>query len=184
MDMYEVVKNSKSSSFNEMIKMEKKPGLIMEFGVYSGNSITEIANHNEQTIYGFDSFEGLPEWWMPGYDAGHFKCDVPNVPKNVVLVKGYFSDTLPTFITEHPEFVSLIHIDCDLYSSTKCIFDNLKNKFQDGSIIIFDELIDYGDQIWREHEYKAFNEFLEETKYRWDCIGRYGGHQAGFIIYK
>jgi hypothetical protein len=37
-------------------------GLIMEFGVYKGETINHIASllPNKQ-IYGFDSFEGLPE---------------------------------------------------------------------------------------------------------------------------
>lgn len=38
-------------------------GLIMEFGVYSGRTINHMANLTNKTIYGFDSFEGLPEDW-------------------------------------------------------------------------------------------------------------------------
>ena len=38
-------------------------GLWMEFGVYRGTSISNFAKFCPTTIYGFDSFEGLPETW-------------------------------------------------------------------------------------------------------------------------
>ena len=54
--------------------------------------------------------------------------------------------------------------------------------FQDGTVICFDELINYYG--YEEHEWKAWHEFLNETKYKWEVLGRYGGEQVGFIIYK
>jgi len=160
-------------------------GLVMEFGVFSGSSITQLAKRNtSRTVYGFDSFEGLPEHWMSGYDAGHFACELPKVPENVVLVKGWFNETLPLFLEQNKEQVAFIHIDCDLYSSTKTIFDNVKNRLAQNCIFVFDELVNYGNNLWREHEYKAFQEFLEETKYKYQCVGKWGHHQAAFKIYK
>lgn len=159
-------------------------GLYLEFGVHAGGSITAIATNVENTVYGFDSFDGLPEAWN-NLPAGHFACPLPEVPSNVVLIKGWFKDTLPSFVENHKnEKVAFLHIDCDLYSSTKCIFDNLKNNFQDGSIICFDELIDYNGDDWKNHEWKAWNEFLEETGYNWECLGKYGPHQVAFRIFK
>ncbi len=63
-------------------------GLILEFGVFSGATINQIADRlPEKAIFGFDSFEGLPEDWTPGALAGHFKRDeLPAVRKNVELV--------------------------------------------------------------------------------------------------
>lgn len=161
-------------------------GLAIEFGVYSGTSIRTLStNVTDRTIYGFDSFEGLPEAWMGGYEKGYFKTDVPtDLPKNVVLVKGWFEDTLPKFLEEHKEPITFIHIDCDLYSSTKTIFDNVKNRLADNCIIAFDELYDYGNDVWKEHEFKAFNEFLEETKYNYECICLWGAHQAAFKLWR
>jgi predicted O-methyltransferase YrrM len=161
-----------------------KSGLILEFGVASGATINNIAAHAEgRTVYGFDSFEGLPEDWRPGISAGAFKQDhIPDVLPNVILVKGLFSDTLPDFVKEHTEPVAFVHIDCDLYSSTKCIFDHLKDRMQNGTIIAFDEIRNYNG--FEQREYKAFNEFLDETGYNWICIGQHGGEQAAFVIYK
>jgi S-adenosyl-L-methionine methyltransferase len=48
----------------EAMKRRSIPeGLILEFGVYSGRTINHLASLTQQTIFGFDSFEGLPEDW-------------------------------------------------------------------------------------------------------------------------
>ena len=39
-------------------------GLYLEFGVRTGTTVNHIADHaTGQEIFGFDSFEGLPENW-------------------------------------------------------------------------------------------------------------------------
>ena len=38
-------------------------GIYAEFGVYKGESVNFIASHANQTVHGFDSFEGLREDW-------------------------------------------------------------------------------------------------------------------------
>jgi predicted O-methyltransferase YrrM len=140
-------------------------GLYLEFGVFQGDSINAIAYHvPHQHIYGFDSFFGLPEP-MDGIAAGTFNQDgqLPKVADNVTLVPGLYKHTLPAFPKQQ---VSFMHIDCDLYSSTKCIFDHFKNYISKGTIIVFDEF--FGLQLNQtnseKHEYRAFMEFLDETK--------------------
>lgn len=66
---------------------------------------------------------------------------MPAVPEHVDLVEGYFEDTLPEFAKALTEPPALIHVDCDLYSSTQTILSNLMP--QAGQIILFDELIHY-----------------------------------------
>ncbi len=145
--------------------------LYLEFGVFSGKTINHIANQvTKQTIYGFDSFEGLPEDWRTGFLEGTFKKDnLPDVKENVRLVKGWFNETLPDFIQEHTEKCAFIHIDCDLYSSTKCVFDILKDRIQSGTIIVFDEYFNYPD--WQNGEYKALQEFIRENSFKYEYIG-------------
>ena len=60
--------------------------------------------------------------------------------------------------------MKFINIDCDIYSSTKTILDQLAPRMVAGSVILFDEYI--GNEHWREDEYKAFQESVE--KYGWD----------------
>lgn len=160
----------KFSLIKYSMDLADEEGLFLEFGVFEGITINFISSSTEKTVYGFDSFEGLPEGWRDGFEKGSFKIeDIPKVNKNVKLVKGWFEDSLPSFIKEHPEKCSFIHIDCDLYSSTKTIFDNLHNKVQKGTILIFDEFFNYPG--WKEGEYKAFMEFIEFYNVKFEYIG-------------
>lgn len=53
--------------------VEIKDGFYLEFGVCTGGSINFISTLNsEKDIYGFDSFEGLPEYWNAVYPKGAF----------------------------------------------------------------------------------------------------------------
>jgi hypothetical protein len=162
----------------------KLKGLWMEFGVFTGRSIEQFSRKAPDVIYGFDCFDGLPEYWdennpkgcyglggqiPPGYIVGEnhsmFNTSLPTNwkpwPENVKLVKGYFEDTLPVFLKKFEGDVAFVHIDGDLYSSAKTVFDNLKPRFKKGSVILFDEIVDYA--AYREHEIKAFAEFLLDT---------------------
>src|SRR5262245_38435125 len=47
-------------------------GLVLEFGVHEGESLQFIANRVDTYVYGFDSFEGLPEDRPPLRRRGMF----------------------------------------------------------------------------------------------------------------
>ena len=140
-------------------------GEILDLGVYRGGSTRALAHiFPDKIIHGFDSFEGLPEDWSYVLKGrfGDLQGALPEVPENVRLYKGWFDDTLPVWADEHPNSrISLLRIDCDIYSSTKTIFDSLGHLITSGTWILFDELIGY--KGWQDHEYKAFQEFLEPT---------------------
>mgnify|MGYP000400761291 CR=1 FL=1 len=113
----------------EHMKLQHKPNTLwLEFGVASGNTINYISKFTNDKVYGFDSFEGLPEKWRDSFDKGAFNRngDLPKVNSNVELIKGWFDETLPNFIKNHNKKVSFIHMDADLYSSTKCILNEHK----------------------------------------------------------
>jgi hypothetical protein len=134
-------------------------GLSLEFGVADGHSINYIADNVPGKIYGFDSFAGLPEYWKPGDEKGCFaRSTLPDVRKNVDLVVGLFEDTLPNFVKMHSEPISFMHVDCDLYSSTKTVLRWLHPQIVSGTIIVFDE-------YETEHEQKAFEEYIFESKW-------------------
>lgn len=155
-----------------------KSGLILEFGVHNGNSINAIAALTEQTVHGFDSFEGLPsdgtipmasdggvKWFAGKMDMGGL---LPNVRDNVQLYKGWFDSTLPEFYQAHTGDIALLHIDCDIYSSTKCVFDNSKGRIGPGTIIIFDEYLNF--EGWERHEHRALTEFAADVDLRYEFI--------------
>lgn len=146
-------------------------GSILEFGVFQGNTITVIANKfTNNTIHGFDSFEGLPEDW----DIGHkiipgdtFNRDgiLPTVPKNVKFWVGWFEDSLPKYLNEHNEPIKLLHIDCDLYSSTVTVLDALNPFIVKDTIIILDDFYPWGHigyANWEAGEYKALHDWIKK----------------------
>jgi hypothetical protein len=152
------------------VKPEAK-GLVCEFGVATGKTINHIASLLPQmTIYGFDSFEGLPERWQAHYPKGSFKMEqLPKVRANVRLKKGWFSETLPDFLQEHAGAGLFLHIDCDLYSSTVEVFEHLEPRISAGTIIVFDEYFNYPG--WKErtghgHEYLGYAKSNEQVAVR------------------
>ena len=167
-----VIENMHSAKFKfyrmdllkDALKLAEIDGLYLEFGVFKGTSLNVIAESKpDKIVYGFDSFEGLPEDWEGVTSKGTFNVNgaLPEVKENVKLVKGWFNETLPDFVKEHPEPCAFIHIDCDLYSSTKTVFNELKNKIVKGTVIVFDEYLNYLG--WENGEHKAFTELLEES---------------------
>jgi hypothetical protein len=150
--------------------------LWLEFGVASGQSINYISSHTPYTVYGFDSFEGLPEKWRDGFDKGAFNMsgNMPNVNENVKLIKGWFENTLPDFLKENNDPISFIHMDADLYSSTKFIFGCVKHRLTSGCIVLFDELLNYTGFDGDTGELKALDEFLAENDVDYEWIGMHG----------
>tara|TARA_R110000824_G_scaffold396426_1_gene597876 strand:+ start:836 stop:1534 length:699 start_codon:yes stop_codon:yes gene_type:complete len=187
------VQDYSSTYHTTIIKDVTLEGLWMEFGVYRGRSITNFAENTDNTIYGFDSFEGLPEHWDHQNPKGCYSLagltpqgaiagsnddnpgmysDAPTAttqpwPKNIELVKGLFEYSLPPFLEEHTGDAAFIHIDSDLYSSCKTLLSCLKDRIKSGTVIAFDEICDYPD--YRDGEIKAFAEFLLYTNLDFEC---------------
>jgi hypothetical protein len=157
-----------------------KDGLYCEFGVYRGGTINHVARQIKSKIYGFDSFQGLPEAWRDALPASTFtlKANLPKVENNVELIAGWFDATLPGFVEKHPGPLMFLHVDCDLYSSTKTIFKFLGNRLGSGSVIVFDEYFNYPG--WQQHEHLAFEEFIKETGHRFEYLAynRYSNQVA------
>lgn len=84
------------------------------------------------------------------------------------LVVGMFEDTLPSFLEQHTDSCAFIHIDCDLYSSTKCVLDCLGDRIQAGTILLFDEYFNYPG--WELHEFKAFQEFVQLRSVQYEYL--------------
>jgi hypothetical protein len=150
-----------------------RDGLLLEFGVYKGDSINRLAQLiPERLWYGFDSFVGLPEAWTPGARKGAFdvKGKLPPVRENVQLWPGFFEQTLPQFAEQQvSERVAFLHIDCDLYSATKTVLDLLGDRLQPGCIIVFDEYFNYPD--WKDGEYRAFAEYIAKYGRSFEYVG-------------
>jgi hypothetical protein len=141
----------------------KGPGLALEFGVATGTTLEMIVDAvaADRAVVGFDTFTGLPEMWRSGFPAGEFaQQNLPDIA-DAELIVGLFEDELPRFLERNDEQIAFMHVDCDLYPSTKTVLDLTGDRLAPDAVILFDEFFNFPG--WREHEYRAWNEFLERT---------------------
>lgn len=173
-----------------------RSGLWMEFGVGAGTTLSFIADHaKDQTIFGFDSFEGLPEEWRmsderiyPKYKYSRNGVAPSLRHDNIKIVPGYFNQSVPKFLEEHKETCSFVHIDCDLFSSTMEVFGQLLSgqRIVAGTVVLFDEFHNY--KYFEGDEFKAFKEiFLQNSiPYKWlahtESTVDWNGNQAALIV--
>lgn len=164
--------------------------LRLEFGVRNGISAQSLIYLFSQVwgetppdaLYGFDSFAGLPEDWVLSPDftehAGWGACPPPNLP-GLKLVQGLFADSLPEFLLRHEQAIAFVHIDCDLYSSTKTVLEALHGRLNPGCVIVFDE---YGPspvyKNWERGEHLA----LAEVDLPVQILGRTPGGQMLALV--
>ncbi|MDB5306333.1 MAG: hypothetical protein JWO38_535 [Gemmataceae bacterium] len=187
-------------------------GPVVEFGTCTGFTsriICELlaARQFDVEFYMYDSFLGLPEmtgtpdetsydvsvnrWWYKGAMAvpegyeEHVRAVTGAIrsASKVRVVKGFFEETLDAHLPTVP--CSLIHVDCDIYSSAKYVLTKLgqRDLFQDGCVVMFDD--------WNCNranpnmgERRAWAEFLRENP-RWTCTPwfAYGWNAQAFILH-
>lgn len=130
--------------------------LFLEFGVFRGNSLLEYYSaYNQNNIkpmfFGFDAFLGLPEekldpltpWETGDFNLnGNINPDLLN-KDGVELVVGWFNETLndETAKKFEDKKAGLVHIDCDIYTSTLEVLEFLvKHQLLiDGTLVVYDD---------------------------------------------
>lgn len=150
------------TTLEHALSMAPTGGMALEFGVYTGSTLKIIATaRSDGKVYGFDSFQGLPEDWRNGFPSGTFTVDgLPDV-SGAELVVGWFEETLEGFLATHQGPVDFLHVDGDLYSSAKTVLDLAGPRLHQGSVIVFDEFFNFPG--WQEHEYRAWREYVDRT---------------------
>ena len=124
-------------------------------------------------LHCFDSEQGLPEPWPRGTDikpAGSYARGIPTADQRAKKRPGWFKDTLKHW---SPNPLGLIHIDCDIYSSTVQALAGCTPFCRNGTVLAFDEL--YGYPTYTDHEWKATQEWLSAAGWsmRWVARGHY-----------
>jgi hypothetical protein len=123
----------------------------------------KLPNHN---FVGFDSFIGLQENWIgTSLTKGIFNRQgkLPKVEKNIILIKGYFDETLENFISELKCPINFLHIDSDTYESTTFILNSVSKCLSKDCMILFDDF--FGYPFWESGQAKAFTE--------WECFNEF-----------
>jgi hypothetical protein len=121
--------------------------------------------------------QGLPEAWREGWDRGAFsnvEAYPQHMPPNAEIVVGWFNETLPVFrqhlLRGRP--VGLLHVDCDLYSSTREVLEGLDSAIVPGTVIVFDEFVNYPG--YELHEFRACAEWMMRYNRALSPIGLFG----------
>lgn len=122
---------------------EKIPGAIAEVGVYRGASAKLIAHAaGKRPVYLFDTFDGLPpleEIDRVAFSDGQYGASMEEVSAylsaypNATLIKGVFPQTAQNI--ENQQF-SFVHLDVDLYKSTKEALEFFYPRMSKGGVII------------------------------------------------
>lgn len=144
------------------------PGVIAEFGVYTGRTLLAMIEQSGRSAYAFDSFEGLPapdymvDKQTTPFKKGFLACDEESVKQRiedagytVTTVPGYFENLTPDQI---PSRIAFAHLDGDFYSSIKASLELVYPNLSPGAVVVID---DYG---WEELAgvQKAVDEFLAD----------------------
>jgi hypothetical protein len=154
----------------------------LEFGVFTATTINFFSKY-VNTIYGFDSFEGLREDWVGTTEPkGTFNLNkkLPKLNKNVIPVVGWVQDTLVPFLEKHKPEINFVHLDMDTYETTKFVLTKIKPYLVKNCIIAFDELYNYSG--WEEGEYKALKETFNDNEYRYVCFSTDGSQATIQVI--
>ncbi|MGY1721919.1 class I SAM-dependent methyltransferase [Blastococcus sp. SYSU DS0533] len=154
--------HDRTSTLEHGLEIAPRGGMALEFGVFEGRSLEIVAARRGRCeVYGFDSFEGLPEDYRPHVRAGAFAVgSLPDV-EGAELVVGWFEETLPQFLASHPGPVDFVHVDGDLYSSAVTVLELVGPRLAAGSVLVFDEFFNFPG--WEAHEFRAWQEWLTRT---------------------
>jgi len=174
----------------DSVKEVTVDGHWCEFGVRQGRSLNWLIDaYPGQVIHAFDSWEGLPEEWNHGTGiVAGMSCDPPVVPDHIQLHKGWFKDTLPVWKQEHTDTIGFLHMDADIYSSTKEVLVSLNNQIVPGTVITFDEFCNFRlsgkMRKWQDQEFLALVEWLDEYGREIKPLNRNWAYQASCVVIK
>lgn len=136
-------------------------GLNLEFGVWTGDSLLHMAkSFPDKTFYGFDAFDEI---------------ELKPARSNIVLVEGRFEETISKWKKEINQSISFMHIDADLYEPCRLALFELNDLIIPGTIIQFDELLDFNTKLeieWLEGEWKALYEWSENFDRKFEPLSR------------
>ena len=159
-----------------------------EFGVREGRSLKWLIDqYPAQVIHAFDSWQGLPEEWNHGTGTvADMSCNPPVVPNHIHLHEGWFKDTVPAWKQEHKGPIGFLHMDADIYSSTKEVLTSLNEQIVPGTVITFDEFCNFrlsGKMSkWQDQEFLALVEWLAEFKREVKPLNRNWAYQASCVV--
>jgi len=179
----DITRISKVLAHYELFKMvDDLPGAIVECGIFKGASLARFAmfrdifgNPHSKKIIGFDIFGKFPE---TNYEddkklrsrfmdiAGEESISTDQmmevlkhkgIERNVELVAGDVTKTIPEYIAKHPQLkISLLNLDTDIYEPAVTILEYLYPRIVTGGILMIDDYATFPGET------KAVDEFFKD----------------------
>ena len=165
----------------QYILFEKTMGIagdIVECGVFKGATLARLAMYrkilklDDKGLVGFDTFGLFPETRYEKdkkkrkefiLEAGsqsisedqmlevlmQKKCD-----KNISLIKGDITETVPEFVNKNPNMkISILNLDVDIYEPTVTILEHLYPLISPGGILVLDDYNTFHGETNAVNEY-------------------------------
>lgn len=179
------------------------PKTYFEFGCHSGRTFStainssKFLNLNDFKFYAFDSFQGLPTTKKEDgsfFKMGEFftskKTFLNIIARNtginlsdVNIIEGFYEKSLTNELSKRLPKAGIIHIDCDLYSSTRDVLEFLKNHITNGTIIMLDDYYCASKAGYIKGQRHAFEDFVKsESIYNFEHYKNYSDFGAIFFV--
>jgi hypothetical protein len=173
-------------------------GLFKGFNFWFAEQISRSCTDKEFKLYGFDSFEGLPQskvdidpvYWAQGNYASSLEFVQESLKKQgadfsrLQLFRGFFSKSLFAEFRKKTEFfpVSICVIDSDMYESCSEVLSFIGDLLIPGSLLIFDDFNAFNKD--NDHgERRALKEFEEKhPAFTKELLFEYGWHGVAFKV--
>jgi hypothetical protein len=182
-----------------------KDGCIVEFGVYRGEGLIVLGKLSRRylrqvpPLYGFDSFEGMPETQVPllgnlskDWAAGTFSdTSIEHVQRvlkangvEATLIKGVFAK-LPSLEKYGIRKIRFAYLDADIYEGYRDALRLLTPHVGPGTVLVFDESLPPSDHRYqgiRFHGKQALEEWERETEFNLHLINFYSTSALYVIV--
>jgi O-methyltransferase len=168
----------------------KVSGCVVECGVWRGGMSAGIAEvlGPSRDYYLFDSFEGLPpaKEGVDGSSAIKYQAEKTSPyyhdncraeieyattamkmsgATSLQLVKGWFENTVPTFVLDQP--IALLRLDGDWYESTMTCLEHFAPRVAPGGLIVIDDYLVWDGCARAVHDYLSKHSLphrIEQTR--------------------
>ena len=169
-----------------LLARAKQQGAIIEFGVFRGHGLLQIAHFMRQVdmqppLSGFDTFAGMPptevssgdlvdEQWAVGVfsdtSADSVRKRFDDDGFDVTLIEGVFDPAVP--LTERGvEHIAMVHLDADIYEGYRDALTLITPHLRPGMVLLMDESEPPGNADYffgvQRHGQRAFHEWWLEN---------------------